>query len=126
MPFWSRGNSEEPPASRDFTSSDEAFSSSGSSMPSSSLGGGGGGASSAAEMQQMINAIQSQVIIQETISSLADKAFTKCITKPGEALSGREAACIQAVSLKWLDTNQFLVKRMQKKMSAGQQNQAAF
>lgn len=131
MPFWSRGNNaDQAPASKDFTSSDEAaFSTSGSSSmssssyPSSSVGGaGGGGGAAAAEMQQFIGAIQEQLIIQETIGAISDKAFEKCITKPGDSLSGREAACVQAVSLKWLDTNQFMVARMQKKMSAGQQN----
>lgn len=127
MPFWSRGNTDEAPTSRDFTSSDETSSfSSGASMPSSSssLGasaGGAGGGASAAEMQQFVAAVQQQVIIQETINALSDEAFKKCITKPSESLSGREAACIQAVSLKWLDTNQFMAVRMQKKMSAGQQ-----
>lgn len=137
MPFWSRGNStDEAPASKDFTSSDEAAFSTGassSSYPSSSssLGGGSstagsGSAAATAEMQQFIGAIQEQMIIQETIGAISDKAFEKCITKPGDSLSGREAACVQAVSLKWLDTNQFMVARMQKKMSAGQQNQASF
>jgi hypothetical protein len=132
MGFWSRGNSEEAPASKDFTSSDEAaFSSSaGMSSPSSSLGGVGpgagapGGAGVAAEMQQFVVAVQEQMLIQETMSTIADKAFEKCITKPSDSLSGREAACIQAVSLKWLDTNQFLIQRMQKKMSAGQNQHA--
>ena len=72
----------------------------------------------------MVGALQQQAIIQDTISNLADKAFEKCITKPGDSLSGREAACVEAVSLKFLDTNQFLVQRMQKKMNAGQQQQA--
>ena len=123
MPFWSRGESQEAPASRDFTSSDESAYTSSASMPSSSglsSGGGGGGAAGLAEMQQFMSAIQQQMLIQETISGITEKAFEKCITKPSDSLSGREAACIQAVSLKWLDTNQFLVKRMQKKMSAGQ------
>ena len=128
MPFWSRGNADEASTSRDFTSSDEtsSFSSGASSMPSSSssLGasaGGAGGGSSVAEMQQFVAAVQQQVIIQESINALTDEAFKKCITKPAESLSGREAACIQAVSLKWLDTNKFMAVRMQKKMSAGQQ-----
>lgn len=130
MPFWSKGNKEEAPAARDFTSSDEAAFDSGSSLslPSSSIGGSNNaGAAAAAEMQQYIGAIQEQMIIQETITDISDKAFEKCVTKPNESLSGKEAACMQAVTLKWLDTNQFMMKRMQKKMSSGQnQNQAAF
>jgi len=71
-----------------------------------------------AEMQQFAQAIQQQALIQATITTLSDKAFEACITKPSDSLSGKEAACVQAVTMKWLDTNQFLVKRMEKKMSA--------
>lgn len=118
MPFWSRGSNETAPAAKDFTDSSTDFQDSvpisdpGSFSPSS-----GGGA---AEIQQFGAAIQQQMLIQHTITNLSDKAFEMCITKPGDSLSGREAACVQAVTLKWLDTNQFLVKRMEKKMSAGQ------
>lgn len=125
MPFWSRGNNESTPASTDFTDASVDFqesiplSDASSSYSSGGLGGGGGGAA-AAEIQQFGVAIQQQMLIQHTITALSDKAFEACITKPGDSLSGREAACVQAVTMKWLDTNQFLVKRMEKKMSAGQ------
>ena len=72
------------------------------------------------ELQQFASAIQQQAIIQKTITTLSDKAFEACISKPSDSMSGREAACIQAVTMKWLDTNQFMVKRLEKKMSAGQ------
>lgn len=121
MPFWSK--SAEQPASKDFTSSDESdFSDSVPiSTPSSNIGGGGG--SAMAEMQQFAQAIQEQTIVQATINNLTDKAFEACISRPNESLSGKEAACIQATTMKWLDTNQFMVKRMEKKMGAGQQSQ---
>ena len=76
-----------------------------------------------AEMQQFAQAIQEQTIVQATINNLTDKAVDACITRPNESLSGKEAACIQATTMKWLDTNQFMVKRMEKKMGAGQQHQ---
>ena len=134
MPFWSKGNSNnEAPASKDFTSSDEsAFSTGNDSLSSSSVGSsslsggvGGGGAAAAAEIQQFMEALQSQMVIQETISGISKKAFEKCVTKPGDSLSGKEAACVQAVTLKWIDTSMFLSKRLEKKMAAGQ-NQASF
>jgi hypothetical protein len=119
MPFWSRGSNESTPAAKDFSDSSADFQESIpiSDPPSFSSSSGGG---AAAEIQQFGAAIQQQMLIQHTITNLSDKAFEACITKPGESLSGREAACVQAVTLKWLDTNQFLVKRMEKKMSAGQ------
>lgn len=123
MPFWSK--STEQPSSKDFTSSDESdFSDSVQiSGPSSISSGSAGGGSAMAEMQQFAQAIQEQTIVQATINNLTDKAFEACITRPNESLSGKEAACIQATTMKWLDTNQFMVKRMEKKMGAGQQNQ---
>ena len=45
------------------------------------------------------------MIIQETIGVISYKVFEKCFMKPGDSLSRREATCVQAVSLKWLDTN---------------------
>eukprot|EP00557_Chaetoceros_sp_GSL56_P005071 CAMPEP_0176498514 /NCGR_PEP_ID=MMETSP0200_2-20121128/12366_1 /TAXON_ID=947934 /ORGANISM="Chaetoceros sp., Strain GSL56" /LENGTH=125 /DNA_ID=CAMNT_0017896735 /DNA_START=55 /DNA_END=432 /DNA_ORIENTATION=+ len=124
MPFWSRGSNESTPAGKDFSDSSvdfqESIPISDPSSFSSSVGAGG----AAAEIQQFGVAIQQQMLIQHTITNLSDKAFEACITKPGESLSGREAACVQAVTLKWLDTNQFLVKRMEKKMSAGQREGA--
>jgi hypothetical protein len=121
MPFWSK--SSEQPATKDFTSSDESdFSDSVPiSTPSANISGGGG--SAMAEMQQFAQAIQEQTIVQATINNLTDKAFEACISRPNESLSGKEAACIQATTMKWLDTNQFMVKRMEKKMGAGQQSQ---
>ena len=45
------------------------------------------------------------------------KAFEKCITgKPGDSLSGKEAACVNATVCKWLDTNEFMQGRMSRKM----------
>mmetsp|Transcript_16898 Transcript_16898/g.21377 ORF Transcript_16898/g.21377 Transcript_16898/m.21377 type:complete len:130 (+) Transcript_16898:58-447(+) len=129
MPFWSRGKESESPSAKDFTSSDEASFSSGSNMmsqsSSSSLGGVGAGPS-AADLQQFAVAVQEQVIIQETISAISQKAMEKCMTaKPSESLSGREAACIAAVTNKWLDTTAFMQKRLAKKMQAGQ-SEASF
>ncbi len=117
MPFWSRGGDESSePASKDF-SDGSGFEGVPMSAAPSHSGGGGGGMS---ELQQFASAIQQQAIIQKTITTLSDKAFEACISKPSDSMSGREAACIQAVTMKWLDTNQFMVKRLEKKMSAGQ------
>lgn len=118
MPFWSK--SPEQPSSKDFTSSSESdFTDSVQISSPASMSGGG---NALAEMQQFAQAIQEQALVQATINNLTDKAFEACITKPNESLSGREAACIQAVTMKWLDTNQFMVKRMEKKMGAAQQS----
>mmetsp|Transcript_15138 Transcript_15138/g.18440 ORF Transcript_15138/g.18440 Transcript_15138/m.18440 type:complete len:127 (+) Transcript_15138:127-507(+) len=124
MPFWSRGSSDDGPTSRDFSSSDEADYTTSEITPSFGGGGGGGGGGGAAELQQFAAAMQQQMVVQATINSITQKAFEKCITsKPSESLSGSEAACVQATTMKWLDTNQFMFMRFQKKMGAGQAQQ---
>mmetsp|Transcript_10526 Transcript_10526/g.18701 ORF Transcript_10526/g.18701 Transcript_10526/m.18701 type:complete len:116 (-) Transcript_10526:167-514(-) len=114
MPFWNRGSSEESQSqqSKDFTSGEDmsSFSSSESSFDSS-------GAGAMADIEQFSMALRQQMMIQTVINTLSDKAFVKCITgKPGDSLSGKEAACVNATVCKWLDTNEFITGRMQRKM----------
>jgi len=122
MPFWSKGSGASdtgPVASKDFSSDDADFDnhiplSSSSGFSSSSLGDAGGG--SFGEMQQFALMLQQQVLVQQVINKLTDKAFEKCITgKPSDSLSGKDAACVQATVMKWLDTNEFLLGRLAKK-----------
>jgi hypothetical protein len=125
MPFWSRGSddSNKSQESKDFTSEDL------SSFPASdanfaSYGGGGGGASSVGaglgDMQQFSMALQQQMMVQTVINTLTEKAFEKCITgKPGDSLSGKDAACVNATVCKWLDTNEFINGRMARKLGGG-------
>lgn len=114
MPFW--GSSSGDKASevpKDFTSSDEA------SFDAVGYGGGeggGGGGGGAMEMQQFSMALQQNLLVQTIITSLSDMAFLKCITgKPGDSLSGKEAACIHASVNKMMDTNEFMMGRLAKK-----------
>ncbi len=110
MPFW--GSSDSDKASegpKDFTSSDEAaFDASGGSA-----GGYGGGG--AMEMQQFSVALQQSVLVQTIITNLSDTAFAKCIGKPSDSLSGKEAACIHSTVNKLMDTNEFMMGRLAKK-----------
>ena len=76
------------------------------------------------EMQQFALQMRQQMMVQTVINNLTDKAFEKCITsRPGDSLSGKEAACVHATVNKWLDTNEFMMGRLQKKQEAqaGQQ-----
>ena len=126
MPFWSRGGSEEKSQqSKDFTSDDvSGFSSSDNFASSSSLGGGDDAMMSQAtglgDMQQFSLALRQQMMVQAVINTLTDKAFEKCITgKPGDSLSGKEVACVNATVCKWLDTNEFMNGRLERKMGGG-------
>ena len=128
MPFWSRGGSEDDKSqqSKDFTSDDvSGFTSSDNFASSSSLGGGGDDpmmsqATGLGDMQQFTLALRQQMMVQTVINTLTDKAFERCITgKPGDSLSGKEAACVNATVCKWLDTNEFMNGRMERKMGGG-------
>lgn len=116
MSWWGSGSdsdkSSETP--KDFTSSDEASFGSGGGAPASYNGGGGGG-SSANEMQQFSVQLQQSVLVQTIITNLTDTAFEKCIAKPSDSLSGKEAACIHATVNKMMDTNEFMMGRLAKK-----------
>ena len=121
MPFWSRGGSEEAPAqdSKDFTSDDlSGFSSSDTNF---AAGGGGGdpmmaSATGLGDIEQFSMALRQQIMVQTVINTLTDKAFEKCMTsKPGDSLSGKEAACVGATVGKWLDTNEFINGRLARK-----------
>jgi hypothetical protein len=122
MPFWSR-NSEKEEQSKDFTSDDaSAFSSSGTNFAPSSDDPMMSQATSLNDIQQFSMALRQQMMIQTVINTLTDKAFEKCITgKPGDSLTGKEVGCVNATVCKWLDTNQFMSGRMERKMGGGGQ-----
>jgi hypothetical protein len=81
----------------------------------------GGGLS---EFQEFSTAIQQQMVVQQAITDLSDRSFYKCITTTKEAtLSGREVACIHAVTNKWLDTNELMIGRLAKKQQQASQSQ---
>ena len=120
MPFWGSSTKEdEQSTSKDFTSMDESsFAASSSNFAPSS---GGGASSAAADMQQFSLALRQQVLVQTVITNLADQAFGNCITgKPGDSLSGKEAACIHATVNKFMDTNDFIMGRLAKKSQRAQ------
>ncbi|KAK1743760.1 hypothetical protein QTG54_005357 [Skeletonema marinoi] len=121
MPFWSRGGSEEKPQESNFTSDDvSGFSSSDNFASSSSDDAMMSQATGLGDMQQFTMALRQQMMVQTVINTLTDKAFEKCITgKPGDSLSGKEAACVHATVCKWLDTNEFMNGRLERKMGGG-------
>jgi hypothetical protein len=123
MPFWSRGSEAKSQDSKDFTS-DDLSSFSADTNFASSVGDDTLMTSAAGlgDMQQFSLALRQQMMVQTVINTLTDKAFEKCITgKPGDSLSGKEAACVNATVCKWLDTNEFINGRMARKLGGGGQ-----
>ena len=113
MSWWGGGNKSEAssaPKDLDFTADDEPSFGSGGVMA------GGGGMSGLQEIQQASMILQQQMLVQQVINDLTDRSYEKCVTsKPSDALSGSQVACIRATVNKWLDTNEFMTGRLAKK-----------
>ena len=104
--------------------SDSSYSDMSSSSPSyasssspNMYGSGSSSTSGLQEFQEFSVALQQQVLVQTVITDLTHKAFSKCCTTAtsNNTLTGKEAACISAVTNKWLDSNEYLVERLQRK-----------
>lgn len=121
---WFGGGKKEESQEKGFLDHDEAqFNSS----PMGGGGGGGGASSGLAEFQEFTMAMQQQMVIQQAITELCDKAFQKCITSTKDSqLSGREVACIHAVTNKWLDTNTYMIGRLTKKQEHASSSGSSF
>lgn len=114
---WFGGGKKEPQSEKSFAT-DDSFGSSGGSMP---ISGGGGGAGMS-DFQEFSVGLQQQLLVQQAITDMAERAFTKCISSAKDSqLSGKEVACISAVTNKWLDTNEFMAGRLQRKQQQQQQ-----
>jgi Tim10/DDP family zinc finger len=100
------------------SSSEAAYGDSSSSFsPGSYSGGGGGGSSGLSEFQEFSLQLQQQMVIQQVMTELAQKAFDKCCPSSSRdsQLSSKEASCIAATTHKWLDANEFIVGRLGRK-----------
>ena len=118
MPFWSRSK-EEPPAEKSLNFNDDMGSSFGAGASDDPLMTQ---STAMGDLQEFSMALRQQIMVQTVINTLTEKAFEKCITgKPGDdGLTGKEVACVNAVTSKWLDTNEFMNGRLTRKMGGGQ------
>jgi hypothetical protein len=117
MSWFGGGSKKESTQEKGFLDSDEAhFNTSVLSGGGSPGAGGTGGGGGLAEFQEFSMVIQQQMIVQQAITEMCDKSFQKCVSSTKDSqLSGREVACIHAVTNKWLDTNTFMLGRLAKK-----------
>jgi Tim10/DDP family zinc finger len=117
MSWFGGGAKKEATGEKGFVDNDEAQFNSSVLSGGGSVGGGGGGG--LAEFQEFSMAIQQQMVIQQAITELCDKSFQKCITSTKDStLTGKEVACVAAVTNKWLDCNTFMIGRLAKKGQA--------
>jgi len=124
MPWWGRSSDPDPDpksAPKDFSDGSASDFSTGPDFSSSDIGGAvaAGGGGGIADIQQFSMALQSQIAVQKAITEMTDLAFEKCITgKPGDSLGSKETNCVHSTVNKWLDTNEFMIRRLQKKQQA--------
>ena len=52
-------------------------------------------------------------MFNELVSLITNKCFEKCVVSPGKTLSGSEQACVSQCTLRFLETNQVILQRLQ-------------
>lgn len=123
---WFGGGSSDPasPSETGFSdfSDDGASAAGGGPNMYAGAGGGGGGLS---EFQEFSMNLQQQVLVQQVITELSHKAFEKCCATSTRdtQLTGKEVACVNAITNKWLDANEFMAGRLQRKQQQAQGGQ---
>mgnify|MGYP001980848135 FL=1 len=53
-------------------------------------------------------------MFNEVVSKLADVCFDKCVGKPGASLDRHESACLSQCALRYLETGQVIMSRIQR------------
>jgi import inner membrane translocase subunit TIM8 len=55
-----------------------------------------------------------KAMFNEVVSKLADVCFDKCVSKPGSSLDRYETACLSQCALRYLETGQVIMGRIQR------------
>ncbi|KDD75140.1 hypothetical protein H632_c847p0 [Helicosporidium sp. ATCC 50920] len=72
-----------------------------------------------AALEQFIAQEQAKAEIQQTVSTLTEECWDKCMSSAGSSLSSREKACLENCAKRFLDTSQFVVQYFQSKAQQG-------
>ena len=81
---------------------------------SSGLGGGlGGNNNDVQRLREQLLAEQQKLLIQQIMFNLTDSAFESCIQKPSSTLSSSEKSCIAAIASKYLETSEFVRRKIE-------------
>ncbi|CAO3679586.1 hypothetical protein G6F70_001831 [Rhizopus microsporus] len=65
------------------------------------------------ELGQFLEAEQAKARVQQTVHSLTDNCWDKCINKVNNKLDRSEEACLANCVDRFLDTSIFIVKRLE-------------
>lgn len=82
------------------------------------------------DFQEFSLQLQQQMLIQQVITELSHKAFERCCCVQNSSsnhkdsvLTGKEVACVNSITNKWLDANELLAGRLERKQKQAQQQQ---
>ncbi|KAF0689470.1 Aste57867_19077 [Aphanomyces stellatus] len=89
-----------------FPSADDSLSSSSTYAPAITSSGG-------TSVNDIIMEEQQKVLVQQAVAKITAIAWDKCSgSKPDSSLSSSEVACIQNVTLSYLDSTMFIARRI--------------
>jgi|TARA_B110000977_G_scaffold199489_2_gene287039 import inner membrane translocase subunit TIM8 len=66
------------------------------------------------EMANFLEEEKRKAMFNEVVSKLADVCFDKCVSKPGSSLDRYETACLSQCALRYLETGQVIMGRIQR------------
>jgi import inner membrane translocase subunit TIM8 len=55
-----------------------------------------------------------KAVFNELVSHITELCFDKCVPKPGNKLDGSEQACLSHCALRFLESNQVVLQRLQR------------
>ncbi|KAI9301781.1 Tim10/DDP family zinc finger-domain-containing protein [Cunninghamella echinulata] len=71
------------------------------------------------ELAQFLEAENAKARIQQTVHTLTDSCWDKCVSKVNAKLDRGEEACLSNCVERFLDTSLFIVKRLEDLRSSG-------
>ena len=66
------------------------------------------------QMAAFLEEEKRKAMFNEVVSKLADVCFDKCVGKPGASLDRHESACLSQCALRYLETGQVIMSRIQR------------
>ena len=65
------------------------------------------------KMQQFLEEEKRKAVFNEVVAKLADVCFEKCVQSPSQKLSSYEATCLSSCALRYLESGQGILAKMQ-------------
>eukprot|EP00227_Mantoniella_beaufortii_P000612 CAMPEP_0197613542 /NCGR_PEP_ID=MMETSP1326-20131121/59068_1 /TAXON_ID=1155430 /ORGANISM="Genus nov. species nov., Strain RCC2288" /LENGTH=74 /DNA_ID=CAMNT_0043182405 /DNA_START=658 /DNA_END=882 /DNA_ORIENTATION=- len=65
-------------------------------------------------LQQFLEEEKRKAMFNEVVAGLVNVCFDKCVTKPSSSLDRTESACLSNCALRYLETGQVIMQRIQR------------